>query len=121
LSQHLQLVAGKEPLEAGMLMLPGMVLSVVAGLGGGAARGAVLGQVGHGGRAAGGRGPLLRAASSPVRRSAQGVAANLLSIFSLVGFMFFLSQHLQLVAGKEPLEAGMLMLPGMVLSVVAGL
>jgi DHA2 family multidrug resistance protein-like MFS transporter len=50
-----------------------------------------------------------------------GLAANLLSIFSLVGFMYFLAQHLQLVAGKEPLEAGLLMLPGTTLSIVAGL
>lgn len=50
-----------------------------------------------------------------------GLAANFLSIFSLVGFMYFLAQHLQLVAGMEPLEAGLLMFPGTALSIVAGL
>jgi len=49
------------------------------------------------------------------------LAANLLSIFSLVGFIYFMSQHLQLVAGRTPLEAGMLMLPGLALTIVAGL
>jgi len=49
------------------------------------------------------------------------LAANLLSIFSLVGFIYFMSQHLQLVAGRTPLEAGMLMVPGLALTIVAGL
>ncbi|MDQ4491288.1 MFS transporter [Sinomonas sp. ASV486] len=49
------------------------------------------------------------------------IGANLVSFFSLVGFMYFLSQHLQLVAGASPLDAGLLMLPGAALSVVAGL
>ncbi|WP_138445035.1 MFS transporter [Sinomonas susongensis] len=50
-----------------------------------------------------------------------GLAANLLSIFSLVGFTLFLSQHLQLVAGESPLRAGLLMLPGLALTIVTGL
>lgn len=49
------------------------------------------------------------------------VAANLLSVFSLVGFLFFVSQHLQLVSGRTPIEAGLVLLPGLVLTVVAGL
>lgn len=50
-----------------------------------------------------------------------GLAANLLSIFSLVGFTLFLSQHLQLVAGESPLHAGLLMLPGLALTIATGL
>lgn len=49
------------------------------------------------------------------------LSANLLSIFSLVGFIFFLSQHLQLVVGQSPLEAGLTMLPGLALTILAGL
>lgn len=49
------------------------------------------------------------------------VAANLLSVFSLVGFLFFVSQHLQLVSGRTPIEAGLVLLPGLVVTVVAGL
>ncbi|GAA1995087.1 MFS transporter [Nakamurella flavida] len=49
------------------------------------------------------------------------VLANLLSIFALVGFLFFVSQHLQLVLGLSPLQAGLTLLPGLVGSVAAGL
>ncbi len=49
------------------------------------------------------------------------VAANLLSVFSLVGFLFFVSQHLQLVRGFSPMTAGLLLVPGLVVTIVAGL
>ena len=49
------------------------------------------------------------------------VLANLLSVFSLVGFLFFVSQHLQLVLGESPMQAGLILLPGLVVTVVAGL
>ncbi len=49
------------------------------------------------------------------------VAANLLSVFSLVGFLYFISQHLQLVSGRSPLEAGLVLLPGLAVTIVAGL
>ncbi len=49
------------------------------------------------------------------------VAANLLSLFSMVGFLFFVSQHLQLVSGKTPVQAGLVLLPGLAVTVVAGL
>ncbi|MGW4478118.1 MFS transporter [Rhodococcus triatomae] len=49
------------------------------------------------------------------------VAVNLLSVFSLVGFLFFVSQHLQLVVGQSPMQAGISLLPGLAVMVVAGL
>jgi len=49
------------------------------------------------------------------------LAMNLVSVFSLVGFIFFMSQHLQLVAGRTPVQAAVLMLPGLVLTVLFGL
>ncbi|MGW6378974.1 MFS transporter [Rhodococcus sp. NPDC055112] len=49
------------------------------------------------------------------------VAVNLISIFSLVGFLFFVSQHLQLVVGQSPMQAGIGLLPGLGVMVVAGL
>ena len=49
------------------------------------------------------------------------VLANLLSIFSLVGFLFFVSQYLQLVAGQSPMQAGISLLPGLIVTMVAGL
>jgi len=49
------------------------------------------------------------------------LVVNLLSLFSLVGFMYFLSQHLQLVAGMAPAQAANFMLPGLIVMFVAGL
>ncbi|MCC3278380.1 MFS transporter [Arthrobacter sp. zg-Y40] len=49
------------------------------------------------------------------------ISANLLSLFAMVGFIFFLSQHLQLVVGQSPIEAGLTMLPGLVLTIITGL
>lgn len=49
------------------------------------------------------------------------VAANLLSVFSLVGFLYFISQHLQLVSGRSPMEAGLVLLPGLLVTIIAGL
>lgn len=49
------------------------------------------------------------------------VTANLLSVVSLVGFIFFVSQHLQLVSGRTPMEAGLFLVPGLLTTVVAGL
>lgn len=49
------------------------------------------------------------------------LAVNLISVFAIVGFIFFMSQHLQLVAGKSPVDAAVLMLPGLALTVGFGL
>ncbi|MFC0673594.1 MFS transporter [Brachybacterium hainanense] len=49
------------------------------------------------------------------------VAANLLSVFSMVGFLYFVSQHLQLVSGLSPMKAGMVLVPGLIVTIVAGL
>lgn len=49
------------------------------------------------------------------------VLVNLLSVVSLVGFLFFVSQHLQLVIGQSPMQAGMSLVPGLGAMVVAGL
>jgi DHA2 family multidrug resistance protein-like MFS transporter len=52
---------------------------------------------------------------------ASSVLANFLSVVGLIGFIFFVSQHLQLVLGLSPLAAGLVTLPGAVLSMVAGI
>ncbi len=49
------------------------------------------------------------------------ILANFLSIVGLIGFIFFISQHLQLVLGLSPLAAGLVTLPGAVLSMTAGI
>jgi len=49
------------------------------------------------------------------------VIVNLVSVFSLVGLLFFLTQHLQLVLGLDPLVAALQLLPGTVVIIAAGL
>ena len=49
------------------------------------------------------------------------VLVNLFSVIALVGGLFFVAQHLQLVLGLDPLEAGLILLPGSVAMIVAGL
>lgn len=49
------------------------------------------------------------------------IGANLLSVFSLVGFLYFVSQHLQLVSGHSPMVAGLMLVPGMAVTIIAGL
>lgn len=49
------------------------------------------------------------------------VAVNLLSVVAFVGFIFFVSQHLQLVLGLSPINASLVLLPGLVIMMAAGL
>lgn len=46
---------------------------------------------------------------------------NLCSVIALVGFLYFASQHLQLILGLSPMVAGFALVPGMALSILAGL
>ena len=43
------------------------------------------------------------------------------SVFALSGLLFFFSQYLQLVRGLSPMDAGLLLVPGLVAAVLAGL
>ncbi len=49
------------------------------------------------------------------------VGINLLSVIALVGGLFFVSQHLQLVLGLSPLSAGLVLVPGLITMIIAGL
>ncbi|OKK15239.1 MFS transporter [Streptomyces sp. CB00455] len=49
------------------------------------------------------------------------VLADLLTVFGLSGLVFFLSQFLQLVQGRDPLEAGLAELPAAIGAVATGL
>ena len=42
------------------------------------------------------------------------VSSNLLSCLAFIGFLFFVSQHLQLVLGLSPITAGLVLVPGLV-------
>jgi DHA2 family multidrug resistance protein-like MFS transporter len=49
------------------------------------------------------------------------VLVNLLSVIGLVGFLYFVAQHLQLIVGLTPLQAGLALVPGLVTMIVSGL
>jgi DHA2 family multidrug resistance protein-like MFS transporter len=46
---------------------------------------------------------------------------NLLSVIALVGFLYFVAQHLQLIVGLSPLQAGLALVPGLVAMIISGL
>ncbi|MBF6328668.1 MFS transporter [Nocardia transvalensis] len=65
--------------------------------------------------------PMLDLRLFALPRFRMAVLTNLLSVFALAGVLFFGSQYLQLVLGRSPLDAGLLLLPGMLASMVAAL
>ncbi|MDQ1039871.1 DHA2 family multidrug resistance protein-like MFS transporter [Streptomyces sp. V3I8] len=65
--------------------------------------------------------PLLNMRLFRDRGFSGAVLADLLTILGLAGVVFFLSQYLQLVQGRGPLEAGLAELPAAVGAVAAGL
>ena len=71
-------------------------------------------------RRAGGREPLLDIGlfAAPVFRLA--ALANATTMFAYVGLLFLLTQELQLAAGLSPLHAGLLLVPGSLVTMVAG-
>ncbi|KHL12523.1 UNVERIFIED_CONTAM: MFS transporter [Mumia flava] len=48
------------------------------------------------------------------------LTANLLSLMGLTGFLLFSSQFLQLVVGLSPMEASVVLLPGLAATILAG-
>jgi DHA2 family multidrug resistance protein-like MFS transporter len=67
-----------------------------------------------------GREPLLDVElfAAPLFRLA--ALANATTMFAYVGLLFLLTQYLQLVAGLSPLHAGLLLVPGSVVTMAAG-
>ena len=49
------------------------------------------------------------------------LTVNLLSVVALTGFLFFVTQHLQLVEGLAVLDAALVLVPGVIAMIVAGL
>jgi MFS transporter, DHA2 family, multidrug resistance protein len=72
-------------------------------------------------RRAGGEEPLLDVTlfASPVLRLS--ALANATTMFALTGLLFFSAQHLVLVRGLQPVDAGLVLLPGFVVTMLAGL
>lgn len=65
--------------------------------------------------------PMLEMALFRNKPFSSSILANFLSIVGLIGFLFFISQHLQLVLGLSPLVAGLVTLPGALVSVAGGM
>jgi len=65
--------------------------------------------------------PLLDMSLFGNRIFSTAITANVLALFSFNGFILFLAQHLQLLEGQRPTEAGIAMIPALVATVVAGL
>jgi DHA2 family multidrug resistance protein-like MFS transporter len=72
-------------------------------------------------RLAAGEEPLLDVTlfASPVLRLA--ALANASTMFAMTGLLFFSAQYLLLVLGLSPLDAGLVLLPGFVVTMLAGL
>ncbi|TDW94696.1 DHA2 family multidrug resistance protein-like MFS transporter [Kribbella pratensis] len=65
--------------------------------------------------------PLLDLRLFRSRGFSSAVLADLLTILGLSGLIFFLSQYLQLVQGRRPIEAGLAELPAAIGAIAAGL
>lgn len=64
--------------------------------------------------------PMLDVRLFVIRPFSVGVVTNLILTFALVGTLFSLTQYLQLVLGLSPMRAGLVLIPGMALTVVSG-
>lgn len=62
--------------------------------------------------------PMLDMRLFTIRPFSVGVVTNLILTLALVGTLFSLTQYLQLVLGLSPLRAGLVLIPGMALTVV---
>ncbi len=65
--------------------------------------------------------PMLDLALFALPKFRTAVLTNLLAVFALAGVLFFGSQYLQLVLGRSPLQAGLLLLPGLSAGMIASL
>lgn len=54
-------------------------------------------------------------------RFSGGLSVNVVSNVALFGFLFFFTQYLQLINGMDPMTSGLLMIPGLLLSILTGL
>lgn len=65
--------------------------------------------------------PMLDVGLFRVPQFSGALLVNLLSVVALTGFLFFVTQHLQLVEGLPVLDAALVLVPGIVAMIVAGL
>ena len=65
--------------------------------------------------------PLIDVGLFRLRRFSASLATNFTIVFAMISALFLLTQYLQLVLGYSPMQAGLLLLPGMAVSVATGL
>jgi MFS transporter, DHA2 family, multidrug resistance protein len=65
--------------------------------------------------------PLIDVGLFRLRRFSASVATNFTIVFGMISALYFLTQYLQLVLGYSPMRAGLLLVPGLTLSIAAGL
>ncbi|MFE7745339.1 MFS transporter [Nocardia sp. NPDC057455] len=65
--------------------------------------------------------PMLDLALFALPNFRTAVVTSLLAVFALAGVLFFGSQYLQLVLGRSPMQAGLLLLPGLLAGMIASL
>ncbi|MDT0275068.1 MFS transporter [Blastococcus goldschmidtiae] len=93
---------------------PGLLAAAAAALGLGSGIGFVRRQLSR-------SDPLLDLSLFSSRVVTAAISANLLSIAALSGLLLLASQYLQLVLGRSPMDAGLLLVPGLAASVLGGL
>ncbi|WP_035749180.1 MFS transporter [Glycomyces sp. NRRL B-16210] len=67
------------------------------------------------------RHPLIDVRLFRIRRFSASIFTNFMIVFAMISALFLLTQYLQLVLDYSPMRAGLLLLPGMAVSVAAGL
>jgi MFS transporter, DHA2 family, multidrug resistance protein len=65
--------------------------------------------------------PMLDVGLFRVPQFGGALLVNLLSVIALTGFLFFVTQHLQLVEGMEVLDAALVLVPGVLVMIASGL
>lgn len=67
------------------------------------------------------RQPMLDVGLFRVPQFSGALLVNLLSVVALTGFLFFVTQHLQLVEGLDVLDAALVLVPGVLVMIASGL
>lgn len=65
--------------------------------------------------------PMLDMALFRNRLFSASVLTNLMAVVAMTGMLFYVAQYVQLVLGYSPFQSGLILLPGLVATVIAGL
>lgn len=67
------------------------------------------------------RNPMLDVSLFKIGTFSGALLVNFLSVVALVGFLYFVAQHLQLIVGLSPMIAGLALVPCLALMIISGL